>query len=245
MKNIFLLLVLSCLISNIHSQTLSIQTGTSTDFYFRSSNSNSYNPMVESHSNFLGLHVSYTRSIDTIKDRNILFFLDLYQLNIGNSIKNYPDIKNGFEGISKYSSRGVLSPSIGAQLIIPFFQKERFSGHLLTGGSFRFSTSSYSAQGHTYWDSESYVTSYYVQNKLNNTAPLSIAVNLGSQLKYEINKGVNFIITPLASIGLFKWYEQFYNYEFRELGQVIESGTNKMNNNGTRFQLLFGFEFQL
>jgi hypothetical protein len=95
------------------------------------------------------------------------------------------------------------------------------------------------------WDSHSNNTLYYIHNKLNKTAPLSIAVNIGTQLKYEVNKGVNFIVTPFTSLGLFKWYEQLYNYEFTEFGQVIESGTNKMNNNGTRFQFLFGFEFKL
>lgn len=223
-------------------QKLSFQTGSSSDLYFASKSNNSFNNKPETYSNLLGLNVSYTFTLDTIKQNEIILFIDLYRFNFGTSVRSYPETEN--MDITKLSNPGVLSPCLGIFYGFPIHQHKKFSTFLMLGGSARFNLFPMSASG-TFTNQGENGVDYLILNQLEKTNPISFSMKVAGQLRYKINEGTNLLFTPLASIGTFNWYKQRYIYQLTKDNEIIEEGTNTMNNNGSRFQMLVGVEINL
>lgn len=243
MKIIFLInLIISLSYQVCWGQKLSFQTGLSSDLYFASKSNNQYNKKPEVYSDLLGLNISYTFIIDSIKQNEINFFMDIYRFNFGTSVKSYPETEN--MDIKKMSTSGLLSPSFGLLYSFPIIQDQKFSTFLMLGSSVRFSIFSMSAKG-TFHNVDDSGVEYVITNELNKIKTISFALNVAGQLRYKINKRTNLLVTPLTSFGTFNWYKQRYNYKVTKNNEIIENGTNTMNNNGSRLQLLIGMEFRL
>lgn len=243
MKIKFIVCLFLIFLSNSHfGQSLSFQLGLSTDVYVPEKKNTSYNKKIEFYHDFLGLNISYSPKLDTLKNRELIFFLDLYRFNFGTSIGSYPETEN--MDFTKLSTAGVLSPNIGFLYGVTFFSKDKLSVLGLVGSSLRFNLFSMGASGTFINEGEDGIE-YLVLNELKKKMAFSLSLDLASQIKYKINKGTNLLFTPLLSIGTFNWYEQVYDYEFKKDNIVFEQGINNMRNNGSRFQLLVGFEFKL
>lgn len=236
----YLLIIL--LSNNYYSQNIAFQSGLSTDVYSPSKNNSIYNKGMEFHNDFVGINIAYSPKLDTLKNRRLIFFLDLYRLNFGTSIRTYPETEN--MDFTKITTAGVLSPNIGFLYGLSLYQNDKIELLGFVGSSFRFNLLSMSATG-TFINEGQIGITYKVYNELQKNSPINFSINISGQAKVKINNGTRLIFTPIISLGTFNWYDQYYNYEFFDNNEVIENGQNVMRNNGTRFQLMVGLEFSL